>query len=92
MQKNNLQLFVFQYDNINAKIRIVITILGKRNKSIKILILFKYHDYINVFDEIDINKQFQHRFHDYAIETTNNLFSILFIICLLRNLKFEPNV
>ena len=47
-------------------------------------ISLKYHNYIDVFDDINVNKLFKHRFHDHAIETKNKLFfSILFIICLL---------
>ena len=57
------------------------------------IILFKYHDYIDVFDKIDANELFQHRSYNHAIETKSNIFfSILFIICLLRNLKFFENI
>ena len=66
-----MQSFVFQYDNINDKITIVTIISNKKNDIIKIL--FKYHDYANVFDKIDINKLFKHKTYDYAIETKNKI-------------------
>ena len=44
------------------------------NKKIEVIkILFKYHDYVNVFDKINRNKLFEHRSHDYAIETKNKI-------------------
>ena len=50
------------------------------NKNIEIIkIVFKYHDYANVFDKIDANKLFKHRFYDHAIETKNKIFSFDFI-------------
>ena len=84
-KKNNLQLFVFQYDNINNKITIV-TIISKKNEIIKIL--FKYHDYADVFDKIDVNKLFEHKFHDYVIETKGKIFFFDFIYNLfIRKLE-----
>ena len=64
--------------------------INLKNEIIKIS--FKYHDYTKVFNEINVNKLFKHRFHDHAIETKNNFFSILFIICLLRSLKLFDNI
>ena len=86
-----MQLFVFQCDNINAQITIVIAISNKKDEIINISI--KYYDYTDVFDETDANKMFKHRSYDYAIETKIKFFfPILFIICLLRNLKFVENI
>ena len=84
-KKGNLQLFVFQYDNINDRITVVTAISNKKNEIIKIS--FKYYHYTDVFDEIDINKLFKPKFHDYAIES-KIFFSILFIIYLFIT-KFE---
>ena len=55
--------------------------------------LSKYHDYVDVFDKINVNKLFKHKSHAYVIETKNQFFlSILFIICLLRNYKFFESI
>ena len=90
-KKDNLQSFVFQYDNINVQITIVTVISNKKNEVIKIS--FKYHNYTDVFNKIDASKLFEHRSHDDAIETKDKFFfSYLFIICLLRNLKFFKNI
>ena len=35
--------------------------MKQKNEIIKIL--FKYHGYINVFDEINTNKLFEHKFY-----------------------------
>ena len=64
-RKDDLQTFVFQYDNISAKITVMTTIFDEKNEKIKIL--FKYQNYADVFDETDANKLSKHRFHDYAI-------------------------
>ena len=89
-KKNILQLFVFQYNNINAQIRIV-TFIKKKNEIIKIL--FKYHNYVDVFNKINVNKLFEHKFHNHVIETKNKFFfRILFIICLLRNSQFFESI
>ena len=76
-KKNNLQTFVFQYDNINAKITVMTTIFDEKNEKIKIS--FKYQNYANVFKKISTNKLLKHRFHDYAIETKNKILSFNFI-------------
>ena len=51
-RKNNLQAFVFQYDNISAMITVMTTIFDEKNEKV---ILFKYQNYANVFDEPDAN-------------------------------------
>ena len=65
----------------------ITAILNKKSEIIEISI--EYHDYTDVFDKIDANKLFEHKFHDHAMETKNGFFFILFTICLLRNLKFS---
>ena len=50
----------------------MIVISTNKNEIIKIL--FKYYDYVDVFNKIDIHKLFKHKFHDYAIETKNKFF------------------
>ena len=61
-------------------------ISNKKNEFIKIL--FKYHNYIDVFDETDANKLFKHQFYNHAIETKNKIFSLDFIYNLFIT-KFE---
>ena len=51
---------------------IVIAISNKKNEIIRVS--FKYHDYTDVFDEIDVNKVYEHSSHDYAIKTKRNCF------------------
>ena len=76
-RKNNLQSFVFKYDNISANITVMTIIFDVKNKKMKIL--FKYQNYADVFNEINANKLFKHRFHNYIIETKNKIFSFEFI-------------
>ena len=64
----------------------MIVISNKKDEIIKIT--FKYHDYADVFDEIDANKLFKHKSHDHAIETKNIIFSFDFISNLFIT-KFE---
>ena len=85
-KQNNLQLFVFQYDNVSAQITIVIAISNKNNQIREIS--FKYHNYANVFDEIDANNLFEHKSYDHAIETKNRIFSFDFVYDLFIT-KFE---
>ena len=51
----------------------MITIISNK-KSERTKILFKFHDYTNLFDKINVNKLFKYKFHDYAIETKSNCF------------------
>ena len=78
VKKNSLQLFVFKYDKINAQITIMIVILNKKNEIIKIS--FKYHDFVDVFDETNANKLFEHRSYNHAIETKNKMFFFRFYL------------
>ena len=77
MQKNDLQSFVFQYNNISAQITIVITISNKKNEIKKIL--FKYHDYADMFDKTDVNELFKHKLYGHAIETKKKILFFDFI-------------
>ena len=45
----------------------------------KITIRLDSSNSLKMFDEIDANKMFQHRFHDYAFEMKNKIFSFDFI-------------
>ena len=66
-------------------------ILNQKNEIIKKS--SKYHNYTDVFDENNVKKLFEHRFHDHAIEIKCKIFfSILSIICLLPNLKLSKNL
>ena len=75
-RKDNLQAFVFQYNNISVKITVMTTIFDEKNEKI---ISFKYHNYTDVFDETNANKLSKHRSHDHAIEIKNKIFSFEFI-------------
>ena len=84
--KDNLQTFVFQYDNVNAKITVMTIISDEKNKKI---ISFKYQNYTNVFDKIDVNKLSKHK--SYRMQSKRRIkyfYSNLFTICLLLSLKF----
>ena len=88
-KKNNLQLFVFQYDNINDQITMITIISNKKNEVIKIL--FKYPNYTTVFDEIDANKFFDHKSYNYAIETKSKIFSFesIYIVFITKFKAFK---
>ena len=59
----------------------IMTIIS--NKKIEIItIQFKYYDYTNAFDKIDMNKLFKHKFYNHAIETKNKILSFDFIYIL----------
>ena len=73
-RKDNLQAFVFQYDNISATM--MTTIFDEKNEKI---ISFKYSNYADVFDKIDANKLSKYKCHDYAIETKNKISFFEFI-------------
>ena len=80
-KKDNLQTFVFQYDNISATV--MTTIFDEKNEKIKIS--FKYQNYADVFDEINANELLKHKSHDHAIKTKKKILSFesiynLFII------------
>ena len=77
-----MQLFVFQYNNISVKITIMTTIFDEKNNKI---ILFKYQNYADMFDETDTNKLLKHKSHDHAIETKSKIFSFEFIYNLFIN-------
>ena len=47
-----------------------VTIISNKKNEI---ILFKYYDYIDVLDETDLNKLFEHKSYDHAIETKNKM-------------------
>jgi len=40
----------------------------KTLKQVKVKLLFKYHDYLNIFDRAIINQLSSHRFYDHKIE------------------------
>ncbi len=40
-------------------------------EKIKVKLLFKYHDYLDVFDRAMINQLSSHRFYDHKIELIN---------------------
>ena len=67
-RKDNLQAFIFQYNNISATVMTII--FDEKEKKI---ILFKYQNYADVFDEINANELSKHRSHNYAIETKNKI-------------------
>ena len=72
-----MQLFVFQYDNISAKITVMTIIFNEKDEKIKVS--SKYQNYADVFDETDANELSKHRSHDHAIETKNKIFFFEFI-------------
>ena len=87
-RKDNLQLFMIQYDNISAKIIVMTTIFDEKNEKIKISSKYQfYQSYTNMFDETVANKLSKHRFHDHKIETKNKIYSFEFIYNLLMFLQ-----
>ena len=56
-------------------------------------ILFKYYNYRNVFDKININNLFKHKSYDHVTEPKNKIFSFDFNNNLfITNLKFFENI
>ena len=84
-KKNNFQLFVFQYDNISDKIAIVIAILKKFHLNIMIIQMCS----INLMQINCLNIDLMITQSKRKIQF---FLSILFIICLLRNVTFFENI
>ena len=65
----------------------IVTIISNKKYEI-IKISFKYHNHINVFDKINVNKLFKHKSYDHAIEIKNKILFFDFIYNLFIT-KFE---
>jgi len=84
-KKNKIEVFALFMMNINRKIMyntqcnlnaLNISLINETTqnlKDIKAKLLSKYHEFLDVFDRVQLNKLLSHRFYDHKIELTSDL-------------------
>ncbi len=83
-KKNKIEVFALFMMNINRKIAYntqcnlnalnisSINEMTQNLKDIKAKLLSKYHEFLNVFDRVQLNKLSSHRFYDHKIKLTSD--------------------
>ncbi len=83
-KKNKIEVFVLFMMNINRKIAyntqcnlnaLNISSIDETTqnlKDIKAKLFLKYHEFLNIFDRVQLNKLLSHRFYDHKIKLTSD--------------------
>ncbi len=98
LKKNKIKVFALFMMNINRKIAyntqynlnvlnvFLINEMTQNLKDIKAKLSLKYHEFLNVFDQAQLNKLFSHCFYNHKIELINDLtFSRCRVYWMLRS-------